>query len=201
MQVIKLFIIFYVKKVSTITASFSSWGHIAPMRALSSVIRFLFQISLSMNCQPPKHTGRAAQMQTVFIALLFFPSFVGALSMVAYTVWRWDTLSILAPIYLKHKLQRSFNAFRVQHYNAIECSSLFLSCSLEPSKHCGPFQGLNTPFDTIISWTDYVHNLPGTHWVWWIFENVLRSELFYYLITLIILYGHFLFQARIFKEV
>lgn len=54
------------------------------------VLRFLFQISLSMNCQPPKHSGRAAQIQTVFIALLFFPSFVGALSMVAFTVWRCD---------------------------------------------------------------------------------------------------------------
>uniref|UniRef100_A0A673KBD9 Transmembrane channel-like protein n=1 Tax=Sinocyclocheilus rhinocerous TaxID=307959 RepID=A0A673KBD9_9TELE len=61
MQVLKLFIIFYLKK-----------------------------ISLSMNCQPPKHTGRAAQIQTVFIALLFFPSFVGVLSMVAFTVWRCD---------------------------------------------------------------------------------------------------------------
>lgn len=46
------------------------------------------QVSLSMNCQPPKHIGRAAQMHTVYIALLFFPSFIGALSLVAYTVWR-----------------------------------------------------------------------------------------------------------------
>ncbi|KAA0705803.1 Transmembrane channel-like protein 5 [Triplophysa tibetana] len=125
MQVIKLFIIFYVKK-----------------------------FSLSMNCQPPKHTGRAAQMQTVFIALLFFPSFVGALSMVAYTVW-----------------------------------------SLKPSNYCGPFQGLQTPFDTILSWTVYIQNLPGTHWVWWIFENMLRNELFYYLVTLIIfVITYFLWQ-------
>lgn len=114
MQVLKLFIIFYLKK-----------------------------ISLSMNCQPPKHTGRAAQIQTVFIALLFFPSFVGALSMVAFTVW-----------------------------------------SLKPSDQCGPFQGLDTPFHTIFSWTD---SLPEYHWVGWIFNNILRSELFYYLISLIIL--------------
>ncbi|KAG1967739.1 transmembrane channel-like protein [Pimephales promelas] len=118
MQVIKLFIIFYLKK-----------------------------ISLSMNCQPPKHTGRAAQMQTVFIALLFFPSFVGTLSMVAYTVW-----------------------------------------SLEPSVQCGPFQGLDTPFYAIFNWIDSIQeDPPESKWVWWIFENVLRSELFYYLITLIIL--------------
>ncbi|XP_052405813.1 transmembrane channel-like protein 5 isoform X1 [Carassius gibelio] len=122
MQVLKLFIIFYLKK-----------------------------ISLSMNCQPPKHTGRAAQIQTVFIALLFFPSFVGALSMVAFTVW-----------------------------------------SLKPSDQCGPFQGLNTPFHTIFNWT---HSLPETHWVRWIFENILRSELFYYLISLIVLViTYFLWQ-------
>ncbi|XP_056114138.1 transmembrane channel-like protein 5 [Rhinichthys klamathensis goyatoka] len=117
MQVLKLFIIFYLKK-----------------------------ISLSMNCQPPKHTGRAAQIQTVFIALLFFPSFVGTLSMVAFTVW-----------------------------------------SLQPSDQCGPFQGLDTPFYAIFNWIDSIQDPPESKWVWWIFENVLRSELFYYLISLIIL--------------
>ncbi|XP_067270650.1 transmembrane channel-like protein 5 isoform X3 [Pseudorasbora parva] len=117
MQVLKLFIIFYLKK-----------------------------ISLSMNCQPPKHTGRAAQIQTVFIALLFFPSYLGALSMVAFTVWR-----------------------------------------LQPSDQCGPFQGLDTPFYAIFNWIDSIQDHPESNWVWWIFENVLRSELFYYLISLIIL--------------
>uniref|UniRef100_H3C863 Transmembrane channel-like protein n=1 Tax=Tetraodon nigroviridis TaxID=99883 RepID=H3C863_TETNG len=57
-QILKCFIFFYVKKVS-----------------------------LAQNCQPPRRTGRAAQMQTILIALLFFPSFVGALSIVAYTAW------------------------------------------------------------------------------------------------------------------
>ncbi|XP_060757066.1 transmembrane channel-like protein 5 [Neoarius graeffei] len=116
-QVIKLFIIFYLKRVS-----------------------------LSMNCQPPKHTGRAAQMQTVYIALLFLPSFVGALSLVAYTVW-----------------------------------------SLKPSEQCGPFQGLDTPFQAIHQWMNTVHDIPGSEWAWWIFERVLRNELFFYLITLIVL--------------
>uniref|UniRef100_A0A673K9B2 Transmembrane channel-like protein n=1 Tax=Sinocyclocheilus rhinocerous TaxID=307959 RepID=A0A673K9B2_9TELE len=125
MQVLKLFIIFYLKK-----------------------------ISLSMNCQPPKHTGRAAQIQTVFIALLFFPSFVGVLSMVAFTVW-----------------------------------------SLKPSDQCGPFQGLDTPFHTIFNWTDSIQDFPESNWVWWIFENILRSELFYYLISLIVLViTYFLWQ-------
>uniref|UniRef100_A0AAR2IV85 Transmembrane channel-like protein n=1 Tax=Pygocentrus nattereri TaxID=42514 RepID=A0AAR2IV85_PYGNA len=116
-QVVKLFIIFYLKKVS-----------------------------LSMNCQPPKRTGRAAQMQTVYIALLFFPSFVGALSMVAYTVW-----------------------------------------SLKPSEQCGPFQNLGKPFQVVLDWMKGVQNIPGSEWAWWTFEHVLRNELFFYLITLIVL--------------
>lgn len=48
------------------------------------------KVSLAQNCQPPQRTGRAAQMQTILIALLFFPSFVGALSIVAYTAWRYE---------------------------------------------------------------------------------------------------------------
>lgn len=47
------------------------------------------QVSLTQNCQPPRRSGRAAQMQTIFIALLFFPFFVGALSIVAYSCWRY----------------------------------------------------------------------------------------------------------------
>ncbi|KAK3552740.1 hypothetical protein QTP86_022150 [Hemibagrus guttatus] len=126
LQVIKLFIIFYLKRVS-----------------------------LSMNCQPPKHIGRAAQMQTVYVALLFFPSFVGALSLVAYTVW-----------------------------------------SLKPSEQCGPFQGLDKPFQTVHQWMDTVHNIPGSKWAWWIFEHMLRNELFFYLITLIVLVlTYFLWQV------
>lgn len=53
------------------------------------------QVSLTRNCQPPRRSGRAAQMQTIFIALLFFPFYVGALSMVAYTAWRYSMQSWL----------------------------------------------------------------------------------------------------------
>uniref|UniRef100_A0A8C1U6W6 Transmembrane channel-like protein n=1 Tax=Cyprinus carpio TaxID=7962 RepID=A0A8C1U6W6_CYPCA len=62
--------------------------------------------------------------------------------------------------------------------------TVFYSYSLKPSVLCEPFQGLDTPFHTIFSWT---HSLPENHWVRWIFENILRSELFCYLISLIIL--------------
>ncbi|XP_063790469.1 transmembrane channel-like protein 5 [Pseudophryne corroboree] len=58
-QMIKLFIIFYVKKVS-----------------------------LTMNCTPPRRAWRASQMTTLFIFLLFFPSFVGVLCVIGVTIYR-----------------------------------------------------------------------------------------------------------------
>ncbi|KAM9857692.1 transmembrane channel-like protein 5 [Aulostomus maculatus] len=122
-QILKVFILFYLKKVS-----------------------------LTHNCQPPRRTGRAAQMQTIFIGLLFFPFFVGALSIVAYTSWR-----------------------------------------LTPSQHCGPFRGLNNTFSVVGIWIDSLGNIPGSHWAVWIYENVIRSEIFYFLSTLIILVFMYIF--------
>uniref|UniRef100_A0A7N8X6K1 Transmembrane channel-like protein n=1 Tax=Mastacembelus armatus TaxID=205130 RepID=A0A7N8X6K1_9TELE len=116
-QILKLFILFYLKKVS-----------------------------LTQNCQPPRRTARAAQMQTIFIALLFFPFFVGSLSIVAYTAWR-----------------------------------------LTPSEQCGPFRGLNSTFSVVGVWMDDLHEIPGSQWVIWIYENIIKSEIFYFLMTLIII--------------
>ncbi|KAA8595221.1 hypothetical protein FQN60_012356 [Etheostoma spectabile] len=116
-QIFKLFILFYIKKVS-----------------------------LTKNCQPPRRSGRAAQMQTIFIALLFFPCFVGALSMVAYTTWR-----------------------------------------LTPSGECGPFRGLNNTFNVVGVWIHDLETIPGSQWVVWIYENVIRSEIFFFFVSLIIM--------------
>ncbi|KAM6942340.1 transmembrane channel-like protein 5 [Lycodopsis pacificus] len=122
-QILKFFLLFYVKKVS-----------------------------LVQNCQPPRRSGRAAQMQTIFIALLFFPFFVGALSMVAYTAW-----------------------------------------SLTPSEQCGPFRGLNNTFSVVGVWIDDLEKIPGSQSAVWIYENVIRSEIFYFFISLIIIVIIFIF--------
>uniref|UniRef100_A0A8C4IDQ6 Transmembrane channel-like protein n=1 Tax=Dicentrarchus labrax TaxID=13489 RepID=A0A8C4IDQ6_DICLA len=110
------------------------------------ILFYLKKVSLTQNCQPPRRTGRAAQMQTIFIALLFFPFFVGALSIVAYTAWR-----------------------------------------LTPSEQCGPFRGLNNTFSVVGVWIDDLQEIPASQWVVWIYQNVIRSEIFYFLITLIII--------------
>ncbi|XP_070778274.1 transmembrane channel-like protein 5 [Enoplosus armatus] len=110
------------------------------------ILFYLKKVSLTQNCQPPRRSGRAAQMQTIFIALLFFPFFVGALSVVAYTAWR-----------------------------------------LSPSEQCGPFRGLNNTFSVVEVWMDDLEKIPGSQWAIWIYQNVIRSEIFYFLVTLIII--------------
>ncbi|XP_068607057.1 transmembrane channel-like protein 5 [Brachionichthys hirsutus] len=110
------------------------------------ILFYLKKVSLTQNCQPPRRSGRAAQMQTIFIALLFFPFFAGALSVVAYTAW-----------------------------------------SLTPSERCGPFRGLNNTFSVVGVWMEGLEDAPGSQWAIWIYRNVIRSEVFYFFITLIII--------------
>ncbi|KFR14422.1 Transmembrane channel-like 5, partial [Opisthocomus hoazin] len=53
-----------------------------------SLVFYVKKVSLMMNCQPPCKVWRTAQMMTSFMFLLFFPSFLGVLSVVGVTVWR-----------------------------------------------------------------------------------------------------------------
>ncbi|OPJ70680.1 transmembrane channel-like protein 5 isoform A [Patagioenas fasciata monilis] len=53
-----------------------------------SIVFYVKKVSLMMNCQPPRKAWRTAQMMTSFMFLLFFPSFVGVLSVIGVTVWR-----------------------------------------------------------------------------------------------------------------
>ncbi|XP_075384218.1 transmembrane channel-like protein 5 [Tenrec ecaudatus] len=52
------------------------------------IMFYVKNISLMMNFQPPSKAWRASQMMTFFIFLLFFPSFTGVLCTLAITIWR-----------------------------------------------------------------------------------------------------------------
>lgn len=52
------------------------------------IMFYVKNISLMVNFQPPSKAWRASQMITVFIFLLFFPSFTGVLCTLAITIWR-----------------------------------------------------------------------------------------------------------------
>ncbi|XP_075371122.1 transmembrane channel-like protein 5 isoform X2 [Mycteria americana] len=53
-----------------------------------SIVFYVKKVSLMMNCHPPRKVWRTAQMTTSFMFLLFFPSFLGVLSVIGVTVWR-----------------------------------------------------------------------------------------------------------------
>ncbi|XP_014651808.1 PREDICTED: transmembrane channel-like protein 5 [Ceratotherium simum simum] len=52
------------------------------------IMFYVKNISLIVNFQPASKAWRASQMMTVFIFLLFFPSFAGVLCIQAITIWR-----------------------------------------------------------------------------------------------------------------
>ncbi|KAL1005864.1 hypothetical protein UPYG_G00064920 [Umbra pygmaea] len=131
--------------------------YFSPLLPVIQIIKFfvlfyLKKVSLTRNCQPPRRAGRAAQMQTIFIAILFFPSFVGAVSLLAYTVW-----------------------------------------TIPPSESCGPFRGLNTTFSAVHIWIHDLEDVNSARWTVWVFQHVIQSEIFYFLITLIIIVFIYIF--------
>uniref|UniRef100_A0A8B9CHQ0 Transmembrane channel-like protein n=1 Tax=Anser brachyrhynchus TaxID=132585 RepID=A0A8B9CHQ0_9AVES len=110
------------------------------------IVFYTKKVSLMKNCQPPRQVWRAAQMTTFFMFLLFFPSLIGVLSVIAVTVWR-----------------------------------------LKPSEECGPFRGLSSMFAAVSEWIKILENYTGSKWVVWIYNNLITSELFFFILSIIFL--------------
>lgn len=110
------------------------------------IMFYVKNISLMMNFQPPSKAWRASQMITVFILLLFFPSFTGVLCTLGIIIWR-----------------------------------------LKPSRTCGPFRSLPSFIQSIYLWIDTLRRKPGCMWVVWIYQNLIGSAHFFFILTLIVL--------------
>ncbi|XP_063077569.1 transmembrane channel-like protein 5 isoform X2 [Engraulis encrasicolus] len=67
-QIVKLFILFYMKK-----------------------------LSISLILRPSTGPGLAAEMKMAFVALLFFPSYIGSLFIVGYIIWRLKPSATCGP--------------------------------------------------------------------------------------------------------
>nr|XP_021151510.1 transmembrane channel-like protein 5 isoform X2 [Columba livia] len=111
-----------------------------------SIVFYVKKVSLMMNCQPPRKAWRTAQMTTSFMFLLFFPSFVGVLSVIAVTVWR-----------------------------------------LKPSEECGPFRGLSSMYAAVSNWIKILEGYTASKWVVWIYSNLITSELFFFILSVLVL--------------
>ncbi|KFQ17249.1 Transmembrane channel-like 5, partial [Merops nubicus] len=111
-----------------------------------SIVFYVKKVSLMMNCQPPRKIWRTAQMTTSFMFLLFFPSFLGVLTVIGVTVFR-----------------------------------------LKPSEECGPFRGLSSMYAAVSEWVKILENYTASKWVVWIYHNLITSELFFFVLSTLVL--------------
>uniref|UniRef100_A0A2D4G6W0 Uncharacterized protein n=1 Tax=Micrurus corallinus TaxID=54390 RepID=A0A2D4G6W0_MICCO len=70
------------------------------------------------------------------------------------------------------------------------CPFLFLSLSFprrKPSEACGPFRGLEAPFEAISGWISVLTSSPSSGWVVWIYHNLIESTHFFFILSIIVL--------------
>uniref|UniRef100_U3IZ89 Transmembrane channel-like protein n=1 Tax=Anas platyrhynchos platyrhynchos TaxID=8840 RepID=U3IZ89_ANAPP len=58
---------------------------------------------------------------------------------------------------------------------------------LKPSEECGPFRGLSSMFAAVSEWIKILENYTGSKWVVWIYNNLITSELFFFILSTIFL--------------
>nr|XP_054499594.1 transmembrane channel-like protein 5 [Agelaius phoeniceus] len=71
---------------------------------------------------------------------------------------------------------------------------------LKPSEECGPFRGLPSMYASVDEWIQILESYTVSKWVVWIYHNLISSELFFFIISTVVLIVIYLYwqiiQAR-----
>ncbi|NWV40437.1 TMC5 protein, partial [Grantiella picta] len=58
---------------------------------------------------------------------------------------------------------------------------------LKPSEGCGPFRGLSSMYAAVSEWVQILENYTASEWVVWIYHNLITSQLFFLILSSIVL--------------
>ncbi|XP_021504458.1 transmembrane channel-like protein 5 isoform X1 [Meriones unguiculatus] len=72
-------------------------------------------------------------------------------------------------------------------FTGVLCTLAITIWRLKPSADCGPFRGLPSFIQSIYSWIDSLSRRPGYLWVVWIYQNLIDSVHFFFILTLVVL--------------
>ncbi|XP_031243903.1 transmembrane channel-like protein 5 isoform X1 [Mastomys coucha] len=72
-------------------------------------------------------------------------------------------------------------------FTGVLCTLAITIWRLKPSADCGPFRSLPSFIQSIYSWIDTLSHRPGYLWVVWIYQNLIGSVHFFFILTLIVL--------------
>ncbi|KAM9725733.1 transmembrane channel-like protein 5 isoform 1-T1 [Dama dama] len=72
-------------------------------------------------------------------------------------------------------------------FTGVLCTLAITIWRLKPSADCGPFRGLSSFIESIYSWIDTLNKSSSYEWVVWIYQNLIGSVHFFFILTLIVL--------------
>ncbi|NXY10780.1 TMC5 protein, partial [Pteruthius melanotis] len=58
---------------------------------------------------------------------------------------------------------------------------------LKPSEGCGPFRGLSSMYAAVSEWIQVLERYTASKWVVWIYHNLITSELFFFILSTVVL--------------
>ncbi|NXM50911.1 TMC5 protein, partial [Gymnorhina tibicen] len=64
---------------------------------------------------------------------------------------------------------------------------------LKPSEGCGPFRGLSSMYAAVFEWIQILESYTASKWVVWIYHNLITSELFFFILSTIVLIVTYLY--------